>query len=278
MDNERDRGFQGGMSFLKRRWLYASVGLVVLLCVALGTFLVWHSNQPVKLKTVYVLPEPNPERTEILKRALQPPKSAYATKVFNEAAKDATTDKRLEATGTEPPYQNPQHDDDNIESSLLGIDEKTQTDVPGMQNGKVVDWEKYLLHKENQRGWYKPDDVPIVNSPPQPDGIGVYVWDSETTVAYSNRPPEIEKQDRLLRNAFDAAIQSNDGKRALSIHEQLIELNAPYAQNIVMPVAAIQNIPHSWTPYFDSILTEKYGIQASSNDVQSRALERFYSK
>ena len=52
----------GDMAFLKRHWLYASVGLVVLLCVSLGTFLAWRANQPVEPKTVYALPKPNPKR------------------------------------------------------------------------------------------------------------------------------------------------------------------------------------------------------------------------
>ena len=64
------------MAFLKRHWLYTSVGLVVLLCVALGAFLAWRASQPVETKTVYVMPEPNPERTHILKRALRPPRRA----------------------------------------------------------------------------------------------------------------------------------------------------------------------------------------------------------
>ena len=58
------------MVFPKRLWLYASV-LVVLLCVALGVFLVWHVNQPVEPKTVYLLPEPNPDRAQILADATQ---------------------------------------------------------------------------------------------------------------------------------------------------------------------------------------------------------------
>lgn len=65
------------MAFLKRHWLFASAGLVVLLCVALGAFLVWCANQPVETKTVYVLPNPNPERAEILADATRPRKEPY---------------------------------------------------------------------------------------------------------------------------------------------------------------------------------------------------------
>ena len=75
MDSERDRDPQWDMSFLKRHWLYA-VGLVALLCVVIGAFVAWRANQPVETKRVYALPEPNPERAEILKRALSPHNTA----------------------------------------------------------------------------------------------------------------------------------------------------------------------------------------------------------
>ncbi len=61
------------MSFLKRYWIYASVGLVVLLCVVVGAFLVWRANQTVATKTVYTLPKPNPQRAEILKTVMTIP-------------------------------------------------------------------------------------------------------------------------------------------------------------------------------------------------------------
>ena len=71
MDNERDKDFQGCAPFLKHRWLYVSVGVVVLLCGALGVFLIWRANQPVETKTVYALPVPNPDRAKILEHASQ---------------------------------------------------------------------------------------------------------------------------------------------------------------------------------------------------------------
>ena len=70
------------MAFLKRHWLFASAGLVVVLCVALVAFLVWRANQTVESKTVYVLPEPNPERAEILKRATLPKRNIVGGEVL----------------------------------------------------------------------------------------------------------------------------------------------------------------------------------------------------
>jgi hypothetical protein len=165
------------MSFLKRRWLFASVGLVVLLCVALGTFLAWRANQPVEPKTVYVMPEPNPERAEILKRALQPPKRAYATKVLNKAAttEDATVDNLDDSSG-ESSSQEDDFEEENLESVLAAIDEEDTKkgdfppvpdgfplvpiwlSVPGYQKGDSHDHEMVYrvlikLWKEGERGF-----------------------------------------------------------------------------------------------------------------------------
>ncbi|MDE0300858.1 MAG: hypothetical protein OXN17_19645 [Candidatus Poribacteria bacterium] len=125
MDNERDRDFQGVVPFLKRRWLLV-VGLVVLLCVTLGAFLVWRANQPVALKTVYVLPKPNPDRAEILKRALQPPKPAYAAKASNkEATTGNATAESLEADGGASSSQESEFEGDDLESILTALDQGT---------------------------------------------------------------------------------------------------------------------------------------------------------
>ena len=114
------------MSFLKRHWLYASVGLVVFLCVVLGAFLVWHANQPVELKTVYALPDPNPERAEILKRALQPPKRPYPTKVLNKAATTkGTAVENLDDSSGESSSQENGFEEENLESVLAELDEET---------------------------------------------------------------------------------------------------------------------------------------------------------
>ena len=117
------------MAFFKRHWLLV-VGSVVLLCVALGVFLVRFGNQPVEPKTVYVLPKPNPERAEILKGALQPPKSAYATKASNErATTEDTTTASLKADSGESSSQENDFEDEDLESMLAALDEKTTEEM-----------------------------------------------------------------------------------------------------------------------------------------------------
>ena len=66
------------MSFVKKRWLVLTA-LLAVLCVSLGTILVIRASAPVEPKTVYLLPKPNPERAEILARALPLRKYANAT-------------------------------------------------------------------------------------------------------------------------------------------------------------------------------------------------------
>ena len=131
------------MAISKRHGLYASVGLMVLLCVALCTFLVWRANQPVELKTVYALPEPNPERAEILKRALQPPKRAYPTKVLNKAAttKDTAVENLDDSSGKSSSQENDFGDED-LESMLAEFDEENigvKGDFPPIPQGYLDD-------------------------------------------------------------------------------------------------------------------------------------------
>lgn len=165
------------MSFLKRRWLFASAGLVVLLCVVLGAFLVWRANQPVETKTVYALPKPNPERAEILKRALQPPPRVYTAKASSdEATSGSENGESLEAANGDLSGQENEFEDEDFESMLAAIDEEDTKkgdfppvpdgfplvpiwlSVPGYQKGDSHDHEMVYrvlikLWKEGERGF-----------------------------------------------------------------------------------------------------------------------------
>lgn len=170
------------MAFLKRHWLFASASLLVLLCVALGAFLVWRANQPVESKTVYVMPEPNPERAEILKRALQRPNRAYTPQESSdEATTDSTTAASLEAGSGDSSTQETDFEDEDLESVLSELDEETTEDngdfppipegfldsnappvwttIPGYQKGDMPEHEnlyKVLIKLWNQgeRGFH----------------------------------------------------------------------------------------------------------------------------
>ena len=113
-----------GMSFLKRHWLYA-VSLVALLCVAIGAFLAWRANQPVESKTVYVMPEPNPNRAEILKRITQPPSHVYVPNASPDEATDAPVGETAGVPSDESSSQENDFEDEDLESMLAAIDEKT---------------------------------------------------------------------------------------------------------------------------------------------------------
>ena len=66
------------MTFAKKVRLYTGV-LVVLICVSIAAFLIIQVTRTGEPKTVYVLPDPNPRRAEILKHALQPQRHANTT-------------------------------------------------------------------------------------------------------------------------------------------------------------------------------------------------------
>lgn len=112
------------MSFLKRRWLLV-VGLVVLLCLVIGIFLVRWANQPVEPKTVYLLPEPNPERAEMLKRALQPPKNVYSSAPPDEATTEDTTPEGVAFDSGEYSNEESGFEDADLEAMLAQLDGET---------------------------------------------------------------------------------------------------------------------------------------------------------
>ena len=124
MNSERDRDPREDMSFLKLHWLLV-VGLVVLLCVALGVFSVWHANQSIEPKTVYLMPEPNPERAEILKRMTQPHEVAYVPNASPDEATDSPFGETPDAPGDESSSQENDVENDDIESMHVAIDEGT---------------------------------------------------------------------------------------------------------------------------------------------------------
>ena len=59
------------MSSVKKRRL-CIIALVVAVCVSLGAVLMIRASAPVEPKTVYLMPKPNPERANLLKRGLNP--------------------------------------------------------------------------------------------------------------------------------------------------------------------------------------------------------------
>ena len=88
------------MSSVKKRRLCV-IALVVAVCISLGTVLMIRANQPVERKTVYLMPKPNPARAEILKRALQPKRHAYAPRASDEAQAQDTREEGSESSSSE---------------------------------------------------------------------------------------------------------------------------------------------------------------------------------
>ena len=135
MNKVRDRDPRGNMSFVKRHWLCATV-LGALLCVLLGAFLV--SSQPVEPKTVYLLPKPNLERAEILKRVFQPKRHPYVTRASNQAPVQNTGEETSESFSSESSSQDVEFDDADLEALLLGFEDETaeeKRDFPPVPDG-----------------------------------------------------------------------------------------------------------------------------------------------
>ena len=111
------------MSSVKKRRL-CIVALVAAVCVSLGTVLMIRANQPVERKTVYLMPKPNPKRAEILKRALQPKRHAYATRASDSAQAHDTREERSESLNSESSSRDAEFDDAEFESFLLGLEDE----------------------------------------------------------------------------------------------------------------------------------------------------------
>ena len=138
------------MSFVKKRWLVLTA-LVAALCVSLGTILVIRASAPVEPKRVYLLPKPNPERAEILARALQPRRHAYATGASDEAQAQDTREGSSESSSSESLSHDAEFDDAEFESYLLGLEDgavEEKREFPSVPNRYLVDnplpvWLKY---------------------------------------------------------------------------------------------------------------------------------------
>ena len=138
------------MSSVKKRRL-CIIALVLAVCVSLGTVLMIRASAPVEPKTVYLLPKPNPERAEILARALQPKRHAYATRASGEAHVQDTREERSGSSSSELSSRDAEFDDAELESYLLGLEDEVaeeKRDFPSVPDGYLADnplpvWLKY---------------------------------------------------------------------------------------------------------------------------------------
>ena len=112
------------MSSVKKRRL-CIIALALAVCVSLGTVLMIRASAPVEPKTVYLLPKPNPERAEILKRISQPLRHAYATRASDSAQAQDTREERSESFNSESSSHDAEFDDAEFESFLLGLEDET---------------------------------------------------------------------------------------------------------------------------------------------------------
>ncbi len=122
MHSTYDRNPQGKTSFIKRHWLHAAI-LGVSVCVSLSVFLAWRASLPVERRTIYVVPEPNPERAEILKRLSQPARQFYGSRASNEESVQDSGLETLELRSSESSSPDAESDDLDFDAFLLELEE-----------------------------------------------------------------------------------------------------------------------------------------------------------
>ena len=124
------------MSSVKKRRL-CIIALVLAICVSLGAVLMIRASAPVETKTVYLMPKPNPARAEILARAMQPKRHAYATRTSDEAHAQDTREGRSESSNSDSLSHDAEFDAE-LESYLLGLEDETaeeKRDFPPVPDG-----------------------------------------------------------------------------------------------------------------------------------------------
>ncbi|MDE0300946.1 MAG: hypothetical protein OXN17_20120 [Candidatus Poribacteria bacterium] len=125
------------MSLVKKRRL-CIIALVAAVCVSIGTVLMIRANQTVEPKTVYLLPEPNPERAEMLKRAMQPTSLVYAPSGSESAQVQDRPEERSESFNSELSSHDAEFNDAEFESYLLGLEDdiaEEKRDFPPVPGG-----------------------------------------------------------------------------------------------------------------------------------------------
>ena len=125
------------MSSVKKRRL-CIIALVLAVCVSLGAVLMIRASAPVERKRVYLMPKPNPARAEILARALQPRRHAYATRASDEAQTQDTREESSESSSSESLSHDAEFDDAELESYLVGLEDETaeeKRDFPSVPEG-----------------------------------------------------------------------------------------------------------------------------------------------
>jgi hypothetical protein len=124
------------------------------------------------------------------------------------------------------------------------------------ENGNVTDWEKWCLARMHKNGWFKPEDVPIINEDPNGHPDGAYIWTEYEEAGHLSSeeiPEDVKMRAKALKEELDYATEIEDGREAMRIMKELHELHKPYRSASKVPQAYFGSIPPSWLPYFQDI-------------------------
>jgi hypothetical protein len=117
----------------------------------------------------------------------------------------------------------------------------------------IEEQDKHCMELMHERGWYKPEDIPITYTKPQEPTTpaGVYLWEETKGVLYpKKKTPEFEARNRELSAAYMEAFEKGDTKESTRIAQELIEFIRPYQPLSVRVNMHLERIPSSWSKYF----------------------------
>lgn len=171
----------------------------------------------------------------------------------NQERESTADDQERESNSDEP-----QPDTSSVRASIPSNDREgnlqSDSDHYKEDSGAEESMEERCLALMHERGWYKPEDIPIIYEPPARinPSPGVYMWrkGSLGNVKQSaKRPPHVEAKIREISNELEKAV---DGKERLALIKELTEINRPYSRAIKLKMF-LDNIPESWAPYFNEL-------------------------
>jgi hypothetical protein len=159
-------------------------------------------------------------------------------------------------------------DESDPEAEGVILDENDYLD----ENGNVTDWEKWCLARMHKNGWFKPEDVPIINEDPNGHPDGAYIWTEYEEAGHLSSeeiPEDVKMRAKALKEELDYATEIEDGREAMRIMKELHELHKPYRSASKVPQAYFGSIPPSWLPYFQDIANAH--MEAVTEELRQRS-------
>lgn len=116
--------------------------------------------------------------------------------------------------------------------------------------------EKRCIARMHERGWYKPEDVPIIYGPvPKNDPPpGVWMWKEVHKGEYAGteKPAYIKEKLKEIDVKLQEAQAKGDRDEEIRLGKEFSEINKSYEDSSFYTMF-LGSIPKSWSPYFKDI-------------------------